>query len=214
MNTRTATASSLASVIRFFAPWRRSGELTDLDMSVNLTELGNQVVTRLSDVTLEEIGAHSEVLREQTERMAATEDLQERMELMSTVETLRERMELGSAPGKLREQIELMSAADRALQAIIEQDPSPRNPEVQRPIDEWNEEAGSPVECKRQLGVLLSFLGGEGEVKMREVLERLDFEWPYKDHKIAATTQTLQGYMPYFYSVLASRLRCLMEGWA
>ncbi|KAG9308817.1 hypothetical protein JVU11DRAFT_11444 [Chiua virens] len=204
------------------------GHLTDIDMSLGLVELGNKVVSKLTDTTAEGTGGPSEQPREQTEwtaadrlleqleRMPAAEKLPEQMALLCNAEHLWEQSELASASEKLRKQIEPMSAADRALLAIAKQDPSLHTgiPEIQSLLDDWRREDGVPTECKKQLGALLSFLGGEGEIQMREELEKLNLDWCYKDHKISGTVQALEEHAPYFYNELATELGCLMEGWS
>lgn len=147
------------------------GDLVDLDMSADLVQLGESVVTALDNI--------------------------------SSIE----------GAGELREQIALMSAADIALQHIVHEAPSPCIPEAQSLIDEWNEEDGIPTRCRKQLGVLLSFLEGEGESKMRELLANMD--WPFKEYKTKETMQILRDdYMPYFHGAFATKLRCLIDGWA
>ncbi|KAG9311893.1 hypothetical protein JVU11DRAFT_8153 [Chiua virens] len=202
-------------------------ELTDLDMSIGLAEAGKRVLAKLDNLSAQGAERSSDKLREQKELMKTAENLWERIELMpaaekldeqidllSVAETLREQIEHTSAAETLRKQIERMSAADYALQAIIRQDTSSCIPEIQNLIEDWSREEGIPTECKRQLAVLFSFLEGDGDAKMRDVLEELDFEWPYKDHKIAGTSRALQVHRPYFNSVLTTQLRRSMDGWA
>ena len=104
---------------------------------------------------------------------------------------------------KLREHIALVSPADAALQYLIQEVLTPHTPEVQSLIDEWRSEDSIPTRCKKQLGVLLSFLGAEGETKMRKLLGKMD--WPFKEHAINKTAQVLQGYMPYFQDSFATK---------
>ena len=116
---------------------------------------------------------------------------------------------------ELREQIGLMSAADTALQCITREVSSMHIPEVQGLIDEWSKDDSAPMRCKRRLGVLLSFLGGDGEVKMRALLQQLaEVDWPFKEFTTKETMEGLENYMPYFVCVFATRLRCLIDGWA
>ena len=154
------------------------GELSDVDMSADLVELGERVITALDAMTTRLAGMPSEI-------------------------------------EELREQIGLMSAADTALQCITREVSSIHIPEVQGLVDEWSRDDSAPMRCKRQLGVLLSFLGGDGEVKMRALLQQLaEVDWPFKDFKTKETMEGLQNYMPYFVCVFATRLRCLIDGWA
>ena len=103
---------------------------------------------------------------------------------------------VSSKKEELCEQIKLMLAADDAIRFIAQEVSSPRIPVVQSLIDEWSKEDGISTRCKRELGVLLSFLEGEGEAKMHELLANLD--WPYKEYKTKETTQILQNHTRLF----------------
>ena len=144
------------------------GQLTDVDMSVSLLELGEKVVATLSNVSSVE---GTGILLEEE---------------------------------KLRGQIALMSAVDFAIQDIEQAAPSPRTPVIQSLIDEWRKEDSISTGCKRQLGVLLSFLGGQGDIKMRALLAKED--WPFKVYKTDETVQILRGHMPYFQDFLFTEL--------
>ena len=100
-----------------------------------------------------------------------------------------------SAKEELRKQIVLMMVAENIFQ-YIDQEFAPLRIPVERLTDEWRKEDSVPERCKRELGVLLSFLGGEGEIKMGRLLAGVD--WPFKKYKIEETTQALQNYFPYF----------------
>ena len=105
---------------------------------------------------------------------------------------------------RLRGQITLMSAAYSVIQDVEQAAPTPRSPVIQSLIDEWGKEDGIPTRCKRQLGVLLSFLGGQGEIKMRALLANVDS--PFKVYKTDETIQILQDYMPYFQYFFSTEL--------
>ncbi|KAG9309119.1 hypothetical protein JVU11DRAFT_11014 [Chiua virens] len=111
----------------------------------------------------------------------------------------------------LREQIEQISASDSAARSLRSLGPTGRIPQIRIPIEEWNKEDGTPKKCTRQLGVLLSFLRGEGEARMRKLLGNL--EWPFKDRMIEDTAHFLKDHIPYFDSIVEIKLRCLMGGW-
>ena len=135
------------------------GELTDVDMSANLVELGERVFTALDNVS--------------------------------------------SKKEELREQIVLILLADAAVQFIEQEVPPPDIPVIRSLIDEWGK-ASMQTGCKRQLGVLLSFLRGEGETKTYALLAEVD--WPFKEYKTAETVQVLQGRMRYFQSSFETKL--------
>ena len=111
-----------------------------------------------------------------------------------------------SAEGKdLCEQIALISAADTVVQWIKQEVLSPHIPEFQSIIGEWSHEDGVPTRCRRELGVLLSFLGGIGETKMGTSLTRVNCQWPeFKKYKIKETTQLVQNYISYFQDIFAA----------
>ena len=138
------------------------GDLTDVDTSAGLVELGERVVMIL-DIT-----------------------------------------SCGMPSEGLREQIALMSAADTALQQMAQEVGSSHIPEVQSLINEWRNQDGIPTRCKRKLGVLLSFLGGEGETKMHQLAVKLD--WPFKEYKTQEMMQVLRDYMPYFQDGFTTKL--------
>ena len=125
-------------------------------------------------------------------------------ELGNCVVEALDNMSYSLSSDKLREQIALMSAADAALQYVMQEVLTPHTPEVQSLIDEWRSEDSIPTRCKKQLGVLLSFLGAEGETKMRKLLGRMD--WPFKEYEVNKTAQVLQGYMPYFQDSFATKI--------
>ena len=143
------------------------GDLTDVDMSTNLVELGGRVVAALDNILfIEDAGASSE-------------------------------------KEELQEQITLMMTACATFQ-YIEQEISPLRISIfQSLMDEWNK-TSIPTICKRELGVLLSFLGGEGDIKMCRLLARTD--WPFKEYKTKETMKVLQNYMPYFPSLFDTKL--------
>ena len=144
------------------------GDLTDVDMSRNLVELGGRIITALDSMLLTE-GAGASPAREE-----------------------------------LQEQIVLVMAAGTIFQ-YIEQEVSPlRIPTFQSLMDEWNKEDSIPARCKRELGVLLSFLGGEGDIKMCQLLAGMD--WPFKEYKTKETTDVLQNYTPYFQGLFETKL--------
>ena len=105
---------------------------------------------------------------------------------------------------ELCEQVALMLIADTTIQYIEQEVPSPRIPVFQSLIDEWFKADGISARCRKQLGLLLSFLGGEGETKMRELLGRLD--WPFKKQKTKETVQVLQNYTTYFQGPFEMKL--------
>lgn len=113
-------------------------------------------------------------------------------------------MSYGSSSEELRAQIALVSAAETALRHIVQDIASPHITEVQSLIDEWTDKDGIPTRCKRELGMLLSFLGGEGETKMCKLLAKVI--WPFKEYKVAETTEVLRKYMPYFQVAFATQL--------
>ena len=98
----------------------------------------------------------------------------------------------------LRIQMTLMSAVDRVFSSIAQQYTPAVNENL---LYEWRKGDGTPTKCKRYLGTLLSFLQGEGEMKMNELLAESKVKWPFKEYKIKETTQVLQEYMPYFRSL-------------
>ena len=110
----------------------------------------------------------------------------------------------GLSSRELLEYISPMSAADTALQYVVREFASLHISEVQSLIDEWDGQNGIATRCKKQLAVLLSFLGGEGEKKMHELLLKL--EWPFKEYKTKETTQVLGIYVPYFRGSFAAKL--------
>lgn len=105
-----------------------------------------------------------------------------------------------------------MSDADAALQYVMQATPPAHITKVRSLIDEWDNQNGIMMltRCNRQLGVLLNFLGGEGEKKMHELLLKLD--WPFKEHKIKATMQVLKDCMPYFEDSFATKLGVALPG--
>ena len=134
------------------------GDLTDVDLSVSLVDIGERVVTTLARTSMEDAGV--------------------------------------SAEKELCEQVALILVADTTIRYIEQEVPPPRIPVFQSPIDEWFKADGIPARYRKQLGLLLSFLEGEGEIKMRELLGRLD--WPFKEHKTKETVRVMQNYMTYF----------------
>ena len=100
---------------------------------------------------------------------------------------------VSSKKEELCEQIALVLTVDATIQCIEGEAPSPRIPVIQSLVDQWHEENGIQTRCKRQLGVLLSFLAGEGETMMYELLAKID--WPFKGYKTEETVQVLQNYM-------------------
>ncbi|KAG6369265.1 hypothetical protein JVT61DRAFT_15509 [Boletus reticuloceps] len=112
----------------------------------------------------------------------------------------------------LRDQIWLMSAAYTATFTLVHEPmPTPwRTPELQNLLDEWIEQDGITEKCEKLLKVLLSFLRGEGEKKMQEML-LTKVKWPFKEHKIEETMQVLHGYMPYFHRIVSSTLKWMDE---
>ena len=109
-----------------------------------------------------------------------------------------------SAKEELQEQVALMMVVGTTFQ-YIEQEVSPlRIPIFQSLIDEWNKENSIPERCKRELGVLLSFLGGEGDIKMCRLLAGMD--WPFKEYKTKETTHVLQNHMTYLQSLFETKL--------
>ncbi|KAG9315439.1 hypothetical protein JVU11DRAFT_3049 [Chiua virens] len=169
-------------------------ELRDIDTELGLTELGNKVIATLDDISFAEGTS------------ALSQDLQKQIDLKTAVAQIREQIQLMSCVERVR----LQAAADDTRQEVVERGPSSK---VENPIDDWSRDEDTETECKRQLGILLSFLGGEGDSKMRKALELLNPEWPYKDHQIVATMQALEKHLPYFDTVLARRLRFIVEGW-
>ncbi|KAG9308484.1 hypothetical protein JVU11DRAFT_11828 [Chiua virens] len=169
------------------------GELSDVDTSVGLMKLGKKVIAMLDDISYAEgASAHSEDLQEQIYLSFAVAQLREQIKLMTSVERVRQHGAADDTPKDV----------GRGLSSRVE-----------NPLDDWNRDEETETECKRQLGVLLSFLGGEGDRKMREALSQVNPEWPHRDHKIVATMQALEEHMPYYYTVLARRLRFVVEGW-
>lgn len=141
------------------------GNATDVDMSVDLAELGDRVVTALDHVS--------------------------------------------SKKEELREQIALVLIVDATVQCIEGEAPSPRIPAIQSLIDQWRKEDGIQTRCKRQLGVLLNFLRGEGETKMYGLLAKMD--WPFKEYKTEETVQVLQNYMGCMRDSFESGLGIMLE---
>ena len=135
------------------------GELTDVDVSANLVELGGRVFTALNDVS--------------------------------------------SKKKELRERMVLILLADAAVQYIEQEVPPPDIPVIRSLIDEWRKD-GIQTRCNRQLGVLLSFLAGEGETKMHALLAEVD--WPFKEYKTEETLQALQNHMRCFESSFETKL--------
>ena len=155
-------ASIDACLGRSFLRRIECGDPVDVDMSVDLVELGERVVGALDN------------------------------------------MSYGLLSEELQNQIALISTAGTALRHIEREVPSPHTPEVQVVVDEWSNKNGIPTRCKKQLEVLLSFLGGEGEVKMREMLAKVD--WPFKEYKIKETVETLRNYVLYFQDAFPAKL--------
>ena len=124
------------------------------------------------------------------------------VELRRKVVAALDNVSYGLSLEELHEQVALMSSADAALQYVMQKVRSPRRiPSVQSLMDEWSDKDGIPMRCRRQLGLLLSFLGGEGEAKMHASMGKMN--WPFKDYKINEATEVLRNYMPYFqYSFL------------
>ena len=134
------------------------GDITDIDMSAGIVQLGEMVVRELDSIP--SVGR-------------ATVSWQ-----------------------RLREQIKLMSAAHKVI------------PSIDR-IGSSKHTYDTPTQCKQHLGILLSFLRGEGETKMRKLLATV--KWSFKEHKIEETTQVLELYMPYFHSVIGLDLNWVDE---
>ena len=153
-------ASIGACLGRSFLRRIECGGLVDVDMSVDLVELGERVIMVLKN------------------------------------------MSYGLLSEELQNQIALISTAGTALRHIVQEVPSPHTPEIL--VDEWNNKNGIPTRCKKQLAILLSFLGGEGEVKMREMLVKVD--WPFKEYKIKETVEGLRNYLPYFHDTFTTKL--------
>ena len=126
------------------------------------------------------------------------------VKLGERVVTALNNMSCGLSSEELQEQIALMPAADALVQQILQEAPLSDTPELQSLIDELSNKDSIPTICKRQLGVLLSFLRGEGEEKMRKLLGKLD--WPFKEHATKETTRILQGNIPYIQDTFAARL--------
>ncbi|KAG9308485.1 hypothetical protein JVU11DRAFT_11829 [Chiua virens] len=189
-------AACLASSFLFGLEGR--GELTDVVTSVRLVELGNKVTAMLDVISYTE-GAS-----------APSEDLQKQIDLKFAMARLRGQIQLMSRVEKLLEQ----AATGDTHQNIVEQGPSSHAPEVKYPAIDWTRDEDTLTECKGRLGVLLSFLGGEGDRKMRQALQGVHPEWSYRDHKIVATMQALEERMPSFFIILARRLRFVMKGWS
>ena len=137
------------------------GGLVDVDMSVDLVELGECVIAALDNMSYGLL----------------SEELQNQIALISTAGT-----------------------ALRRMQEVL----SLHTPGVQILVDEWSNKNSIPTRCKKKLGVLLSFLGGEGEVKMREMLAKAD--WPFKEYKIKGTVEALRNYVPYFQDSFPTKL--------
>ena len=144
------------------------GDLTDVDSSASLVEIGERVFTTVVRTSIEDT-------------------------------------KISAEKGELCEQVTLMLIADATIRYISEQeDPPSFIPLFQSPIDEWFKADGIPARCRKQLGLLLSFLGGEGEAKMRELLGRLD--WPFKKHKTKETVWVLQNYTTNFQGLFKMKL--------
>ena len=182
--------------------WVRSQHDMDsgsLDKSIAL----NQEALRLAPTGHHDLGSIVACLgKSYLERLETLGDLTDTDastdfgELENCVVEALDNMSYSLSSEKLREQIALMSAADAALQHVMQEVLTPRTPEVQSLIDEWRSEDGIPTRCKKRLGVLLSFLGADGETKMRKLLGKM--VWPFKEYEINKTVQILQDYMPYF----------------
>ena len=110
---------------------------------------------------------------------------------------------MSSKKAELCERIVLILLADAAVQYIEGESLPPDIPVIRSLIDEWGKD-GIQTRCKRQLGVLLSFLGGEGETKMHALLAGAG--WPFKEYKIEETVEVLQTHMRYFESSFETRL--------
>ena len=156
---------SIAALLTKLIPRRLEvlGDLTDVDMSVELIALGKKVIQVLDGASY------------------------------------------GPPLEELREQIALMSAAAAAVQQTARAAPLPHTSEIQGLIYEWSNKDSIPTKCRRQLGELLSILGGEGETKMRELLAKVD--WPFEECKVKETMQILRSYMPYFQRVSTTKVR-------
>ena len=114
---------------------------------------------------------------------------------------------LTSRKEELREQIVLILLGNAAVQFSEQEVPLPHIPatRIQSLVDEWGKD-GIQTRCKRQLGVLLSFLGGEGETKMHALLADVARDWPFKEYKAEETRQVLQNHMCYFQDSFATKL--------
>ena len=196
--------------VAFWARFQRYGNLDDLDKSIVLYEealcltpsgrhdresivacLGRSILRRL------------EVLGD----LADVDTSANLVELGKKVVAALNNVSYGLSSEGLCDQIALISAADAALQYITRKVRSPPYIlEVQSLVDEWNNKDGIPAQCKRELGLLLSFLGGEGEIKMRKLLAKADWSWSFKEYKIKETMEVLQNYMPYLQDDFATKL--------
>ena len=143
------------------------GDLTDVDLSASLVEIGERVVTMLAKTSMEDAGVSAE-------------------------------------KEELCQQVALMLIADTTIQYIEQEVPPPRIPVFQSLLDEWFKAGGISAKCQKQLGLLLSFLEGEGETRMRELLGRLD--WPFKKQKTKETVQVLQNHTTYFQGPFEMKL--------
>ena len=189
------------------ALWERFQQDTNIDDLKQSIELNKEALHLIPDGHEDQTGIvaclgkswlrHVEVLGELTD-VDMSADL---VELAERVFTALDNM--SSKKEELREQIVPILLADAAVQYIEQEAPSPDIPVIRSLIDEWGKD-GIQTRCKRQLGVLLSFLGGEGEIKMRSLLAEVD--WPFKEYKTEETVEVLQNHMRYFQSSFETKL--------
>ena len=206
--------------IALWERFQQNASLGDLDRSISMNEEALRLITDGHDDQASIVASLGRALLRRLEALGDLTDVDmstNLVELGGRVITALDDMLLtedagASSAKELQEQIVLMMTAGATFQ-YIEQEVSPLRISIfQSLMDEWNKEDSKPARCKRELGVLLSFLGGEGDIKMRRLLAGMD--WPFKEYKTKETTQALQNYMPYFQSLFETKLGIKLTGTA
>ena len=189
------------------ALWERFQQDTNLDDLKKSIELDKEALDLIPDGHEDQMGIVACLGKSCLRHVEASGELTD-VDMSADLVELAERVftaldNVTSRKEELREQMVLILLADAAVQYIEQEVPSPDIPMIRNLIDEWGKD-GIQTRCKRQLGVLHSFLRGEGETKMHALLREVD--WPFKEYKIEETVEVLQNHMHYFEGSFEAKL--------
>lgn len=106
-----------------------------------------------------------------------------------------------SSRRQLADHIALMITAATAVEKILRKPPlSSRSPEQQALLNLWSKVDGPPMQCRKVLVDLLSWIETSSNRRMYWI-ERL--KWPMKESKVNAAIRAFEEHMPYFRDVLS-----------